>query len=60
MERLVNIIFILLFFFLLLLFLYICIVVSEEMYFEGYYNITNIDFSNNVIKHLQERYSEGF
>lgn len=30
------------------------------MYFEGYQNITNIDYSNNLIKHLKERYSEGF
>ena len=27
-------------------------VLSEEMYFEGYKNITNIDFSNNLIKEL--------
>ncbi|EAR85248.3 methyltransferase domain protein (macronuclear) [Tetrahymena thermophila SB210] len=33
---------------------------SEEMYFEGYKNITNVDYSNNLIKHLVERYSEGF
>ncbi|KAL4493561.1 hypothetical protein ABPG72_004054 [Tetrahymena utriculariae] len=33
---------------------------SEEMYFEGYKNITNVDYSNNLIKHLIERYSEGF
>lgn len=40
--------------------LIILTVLSEEMYFEGYKNITNVDYSNNLIKHLIERYSDGF
>lgn len=43
----------------LILKLYI-LAVSEELYKEGYKRIVNIDYSENCIKIMNDRYSTGY
>jgi hypothetical protein len=40
-------------------FLYLNILeLSEDMYEDGYLNITNVDYSNTIVKVMEDRYKQ--